>query len=99
MVPGLQKALSGAHELECGALKVELARRGWRYAELAKRTGLSVGTIRNIVSGGNRFFRARYRINCALGASVFDVPEEFLVMYERSNSKKKTHRAHTASRR
>lgn len=52
-------------------LKSVLASRGMRYADLARETGLALGTIENIASGSSPSRRGRSKIESCLGMIIW----------------------------
>jgi lambda repressor-like predicted transcriptional regulator len=65
-------------ERELRSLKAELVLRGMSRAELAKKTGLAYGTIRNVLGGHHQGWGAKAAINTALGREMFRNPGDLL---------------------
>jgi transcriptional regulator with XRE-family HTH domain len=61
-------------ETELRQLKSELVLRGMTLSELAKKTGLALGTVKNVACGQHRGMGAKLAINEALGVDIFHAP-------------------------
>jgi transcriptional regulator with XRE-family HTH domain len=74
---------------ELVTLKIALLKRGWKAPDLAKRVGLSVGAVRNILCGNNNNFgQHKPSIEDILGEPIWSTPEEF----SRRNQSKKSNK-------
>jgi transcriptional regulator with XRE-family HTH domain len=59
----------------------------WTHAELAKRTGLAIGTISNVLAGIDPSWTSRLKINAALGRDIF-TPMTYSPTAKRSKTKR-----------
>lgn len=57
------------------ALKAVLAGMGWTHATLAKMTGYTPQTIRNVACGARRSLRARRKIEAVLCVRIWNPTE------------------------
>jgi hypothetical protein len=55
--------------------KLELSLRGWTTRRLAAATGLSYGSVRNVLAGRHGNWPAKAAINRALEREIFSKPE------------------------
>jgi len=61
-------------------IRIELLLRNIANVELVAMTGLSKGTIRNIIGGSNQTRRGRAAIEQAIGIPIWSEMEEFLAL-------------------
>jgi transcriptional regulator with XRE-family HTH domain len=62
----------GYVEKSMARLKSVLAARRMHYADLARATGMAVGTVENIACGANQSKRGRSKIEAALNVQIWD---------------------------
>jgi hypothetical protein len=71
MIPRMTGVTQDHEREQLRAVKAAMAARGWNCRELAKRTGLAYGTVRNVLAGINRCWPSRFAINLVLGRDIF----------------------------
>lgn len=71
------------------AVRIELIRRGWKTAGLARRIGYGSGSLSNILSGNIVRPAAQCRIEDVLEMPFWSTPEEFAARQQNKNPGKK----------